>query len=201
MFSEIIPSDYYTQYFNNIHQYDQIFTKIIKFNIEKLFKQDISGCVENKKSLFLSYVEDLVKKENLNMTMEFNKAIEQEKTHMTKTLETNRKSIKNEINQLKDNFNKKCVDNVVDFFGDEFMMKKIKYDLLKKRNLMMEKELRYISDDMENMKLKLEKTEKNMKEMEDRFNIKLNNELEGICDKVKEKIGDSNFEDKKKKYT
>jgi len=117
MFSEIIPPDYYTQYFNNIHQYDQIFTKIIKFNIEKLFKQDISGCVENKKSLFLSYVEDLVKKENLNMTTEFNKAIEQEKkTYMTKTLETNRKSIKNEINQLKDNFNKKCVDNVVDFF-------------------------------------------------------------------------------------
>jgi len=113
--------------------------------------------------------------------------IEQEKTYMTKTLETNRKSIKNEINQLKDNFNKKCVDNVVDFFGDEFMMKKIKYDLLKKRNFMMEKELRYISDDMENMKLRLEKTERNMKEMEDRFNIKLNNELEGICDKVKEK--------------
>jgi len=80
------------------------------------------------------------------------------------------------------------------------MMKKIKYDLLKKRNFMMEKELRYISDDMENMKLRLEKTERNMKEMEDRFNIKLNNELEGICDKVKEKIGDSNFEDKKK-YT
>jgi len=62
---------------------------------------------------------------------------------------------------------------------------------------MMEKELRCISDDIENMRLKLEKTEKNMKEMEDRFNIKLNNELEGICEKVKEKIGDSNFEDKK----
>jgi len=89
---------------------------------------------------------------------------------MQKYLEENKKKIKNEINQLKNNFNERCVDNMVEFFGDDFMMKKIKYDVLKKRNLLMENELKNMNIEMINIKQQMEKMTSYISKVEEKMN-------------------------------
>jgi len=190
MFADIIPPEFNSCYFNNLDYYDSLITK----NMEKVIQENIQKNIEN---IFLE--KDSSMKKYLNKTVEhlftqekekneslFSSLIIDNKKEILSHFEIQRKAMKNTINQLKDNFEKRCLDNYLDFFDDEFLIRKLKYKNIKNQNILLLERLTKCELKIENLNIELIKvTEINDKNKNfNDFIIKVNESLKNNDEKI-----------------
>jgi len=194
MFSDIIPVVVKENYFLNIYNYDNSIKNICLENFKSEFDSKIKSLLMDEKTNFFQKMI-----ENIKIVVDFEKqevknllVIEKQKMEedLNKMLYEQKKSMKNQLNQLKENLESEYVEKTNIFFNNEFLIKRLKYKELKIRDIEKKEELKKLKEEIVQLKKQILeiKQENNLQKIDQEKNFFKKNEEINILKKDNEKI-------------
>jgi len=185
MFSDIIPDVVKENYFLNIYEYDNTIKNICLNNFKNEFDVKIKSLLMDEKTIFfqkmienVKIIVDLEKQEIKNLFILEKQKIEED---LNKILIEQKKSMKNQLNQLKENLESEYVEKTNIFFNNEFLIKRLKYKELKIRDIEKREELKKLKEEIIYLKnqiieIKQENNTQKINQEKQIFSFEKNNE-------------------------